>query len=275
MQRLFLILLGCVSLLCCAALRAQEPAQPGFDHEHALFTRVLARHATGDRLDYLALSRAHGDLDVYTAELCTLDAADFATWTKPQQCAFWMNAYNAFTLQAVLVNYPLEPLESLRDIGAKGSGGPWKRKNLQLGRLIANHAESAISLDELRDHLRVRFKDARVHAALNNSCRGAPSLRASAFTAAGLERELDAAAHAWLADEQRTRFNRQTRSVEASMVFDTFREDFVRDAGSVEAWITRYAPASERAWIELPGENLQRRTLAFDWRLNDVEPAAR
>lgn len=271
MNRLFWILVAPALAWLSSALALQEPAQPGFDHEHALFTRVLSTHVRGDRVDYEALSRMRGDLDSYLSRLTAQDAQEFGTWTRDEQLAFWLNAYNAFTLQAVLVNYPLEPLESLRDVGSAGSGSAWKRKNLRLGHLIAEHAQAEISLDELRDRLRLKFKDARVHAALNNSCRGAPALRASAFTSAAVDRELEAAARAWLADPQRTRFDKAARSVEASVVFDDFRADFVREAGSVEAWIARHAPSDERMWIEAPGKALTRTTRAFDWRLNDIE----
>ena len=276
MHRLLLILIATAGAWLCGALPLQEPAQPGFDHEHALFTRVLAAHVHGDRVDYEALSRARADLDQYLGVLTALDAKEFSSWTRPEQFAFWINAYNAFTLQAVLVNYPLEPLDSLRDVGGAGSGSVWKRKNLRLGRLIAGHAAAEVSLDELRDLvLRPKFKDARVHAALNNSCRGAPALRASAFTAAALDRELESAARAWLADPLRTKFDESARAVEACVVFDEFRADFVREAGSIETWIARFAPAKERIWIESPGKALTRTSKAFDWKLNDIEREAK
>jgi hypothetical protein len=254
----------------------QEPAPVGFDHEHALFTRALEQHVRGERVDYTALSRTRADLDMYTARLLTQSAEEFALWSKTQQCAFWINAYNAFTLQAVLLHYPLEPLESLRDVGTKAGGTIWKRKDLHLGHLLADHPQREISLDELRDEvLRKKFKDARVHAAINNSCQGAPVLRAKAFTAAGLDRELDTAARAWLADPLRTKFSREQRSVEASLYFEQYGEDFARDSGSVEAWIVRYAPSEVRAWVALPGAELSRTVLPFDWKLNDVEASER
>lgn len=275
MRRTLLNLFAPWILILSCWVFPQEPARVGFDHEHGVLTRVLASHVHEDRVDYLELSRARGDLDMYLTSLTSQDALDFAQWSKPEQFAFWINAYNAFTLQAVLLNYPLDPLESLRDVGSKESGAVWKRKNLRLGHLLAGHPAAEISLDELLNLvLREKFKDARVHAALNNSCLGAPALRATAFSAAGLDRELDAAARAWMADPSRTKFEAATRSVAASVAFDNFQSDFVRESGSAQAWIARYAPLSERAWIEAPGKPLERKNLAFDWKLNDIERGA-
>jgi len=276
MNRQLWILVAPALAWLCGILPWQEPAKPGFDHEHALLTRVLSTHVRGDRVDYEALSRMRDGLDRYLSGLSAQDAKEFAGWTRNEQFAFWINAYNAFTLQTVLVNYPLEPLESLRDVDGAGSCSVWKRKSLHLGHLIADHGQAEISLDELRDKLlREKFKDARVHAALNNSCLGAPALRASAFTSAALDRELESAARAWLADPLRTKFDKAARSVEASAVFGEFREDFARESGSVEAWIARYAPTEDRIWIESPGQALTRTTLAFDWKLNDIEREAK
>jgi hypothetical protein len=258
--------------------RVQEPAQPGFDHEHRLWSKVLAEFTSGDRVDYLELSRNRAELDRYLLGLTAVDAVEFGAWTKEQRCAFWINAYNAFTVQAALANYPLEgPAEtaSLRDVGGKASGKVWRERNLRLGRLIPGEDSQDVSLDEIVERaLRPQFKDARVHAALTNGCLGSPALRRDAFSAVELDRQLTAAARAWIADPLRTRFSKQERVVEASIVFTACREDFVREAGSVEAWIMRHAPLEERTRLGPEGE-LEYRPLAYDWRLNDVEREAK
>ncbi|MEO6709257.1 MAG: DUF547 domain-containing protein [Planctomycetota bacterium] len=272
----FLVVLVAVWLAFSAQFaRPQEPAEPGFDHEHKQWTRVLEANLRADRVDYAALAQNRGLLDQYLASLSSLDSAEFAKWTRDERFAFWINVYNAFTLQAVLANYPFQDFDSLRDVGGVQSGKAWKERKLSLGRLIEGHPEALISLDELRsDVLRSQFKDARVHAALCTSCLGSPALRAAAFSAVGLDKQLDAAARAWLGDPLRNRFSKERKLVEASTVFDDFRGDFVRDSSSVEAWIARFAPPEERAWIEQV-ERLERATLAFDWKLNDVPHDAR
>ena len=259
----------------CGALPAQEPAQPGFDHEHKQLTSVLSAVVHDDRVDYEALARDHAALDQYVAKLVTQDGNEFTQWTKAEQCAFWVNAYNAFTLQTVLVNYPLQDIDSLRDVGGDKSGKVWKQRTLRLGHLIPGQKSPEISLEELVELvLRPQFKDARVHSALCTGCLGSPALRPAAFSAPALDKELDSAARAWLADPRRTKYSRERKLVEASSVFDTYREDFVRDAGSVEAWIARFSPLGERAWMKEAGA-FERKSLAFDWKLNDIDRTER
>jgi hypothetical protein len=271
-RTLFALLIASCTLL---AARAQEPAEPGFDHEHRLWSNVLTEFVSADRVDYLELSNRREDLDRYLLGITAVDPSEFEPWTKEQRLAFWINAYNAFTVHAALANYPLDGIDSLRDVGGKQSGKLWKEKNLRLGRLIPGHGEAAISLDEILELvLRPRFKDARVHAALSNGCLGSPALRARAFMPSDLNRQLSEAARAWLADPLRTRFSKAQRLVETSSAFDAYRDDFVRESGSVEAWIARYAPQDERAWLAAP-EGFRRTSLAFDWKLNDVEREAK
>ncbi|MBK8178721.1 MAG: DUF547 domain-containing protein [Planctomycetes bacterium] len=269
--------------LCLAALLSgwfgasapQEPARPGFDHEHGLWSKVLAEFVVEGRVDYLELSKRTADLDRYAQELCTVEPSDFANWTKEQRLAFWLNAHNAFALQAMLLHYPLENLDSPRDIGGKHSGKVWKERNLRLGRLVPGLSTADLSLEELVERvLRPQFKDARVHAALTNGCLGAPALGRQAFTAKEVDRELTAAARAWIADPLRTRFSKTEPVVEASVTFEACRADFAREAGSVEAWILSHASLEEKIRLGA-GVELAYRPLAYDWRLNDVERGAK
>ncbi|HTF89676.1 MAG TPA: DUF547 domain-containing protein [Planctomycetota bacterium] len=269
-MRFFVVLVSVWLAFFAQSTRPQEPAEPGFDHEHKHWTSVLEANVRSDRVDYAALAQKRDLFDQYLAKLSSQDGAEFAMWTRDERLAFWINAYNAFTLQAVLANYPFEDFDSLRDVGGVQSGKAWKERKLPLGRLIEGHPDALISLDELRnDVLRSQFKDARVHAALCTSCLGSPALRATAFSAIGLDKQLDAAARAWLGDPLRTRFSKERKLVETSAVFDDFRADFLRESASVEVWIARFAPPEERAWIEKV-DRLERATLPFDWKLNDV-----
>lgn len=271
MSRNFALLFASLLAGLCLLTAAQEPAEPGFDHEHRQLTRVLAAVVRGDRVDYELLSRDHATLDQYVAKLVTQDAAEFAQWTKQQRCAFWINAYNAFTLETVLANYPLQGTDSLRDVGGVGSGKAWKQDLLYLGRLIEGQTKAQVSLDDVIELvLRPQFKDARIHAALCRGFLGGPALLPTAFTAPGLDRELDTAARAWLADPARTRFLPDPQQVEVSDLFGCYREDFMRDRGSLQAWIARYAPSEQAEWLaESP--KFEVRLRAIDWKLNDIE----
>jgi uncharacterized protein DUF547 len=263
------------ALLLAPALALQDPApghrfDPGFDPAHERWTRVLAQHVHGDRFDYKALQGNRGELDLYLLELGAVDAAQFRDWPREEQYAFWINAYNAFTVHKVLQSYPLK---SLRDVGGAGSGKVWDERFIPLAQLteLGEGPAAKLSLNDIENKLlRPKFKDARVHAAIHCASLGCPPLRNAAFTAEGLDAQLDASARAWLADRARNRFDREKGLVEVSKVFSWFKEDFVRDAGSVEKWIARYAPPAPAEWLGAAPE-VKLQYVEYDWALNDLE----
>jgi Protein of unknown function, DUF547 len=238
-----------------------------FDHAHAAWTAVLARCVQGERFDYAALSASRAPLDEYLLQLRGVRAEDFATWTREQRFAFWINAYNAFTMHIVLTRYPVK---SILSIGSEEEP-VWEKAFIPLGHLIGEAEAAPLSLDALENRiLRPQFEDARVHAALQRAAESGPPLRADAFQAELLERQLDQQARAWLSDPRLNRFDRGRGQIEISTLFDWREQDFVHDAGSVRAWIERYAPKDEVEWLA-SAETVEVQPLTFSWKLNDVE----
>ncbi len=251
--------------------RASAPQVPEqdltFDHAHAAWTAVLARCVQGDRFDYQALSESRGPLDEYLLRLRGVRAEDFATWTREQRFAFWINAYNAFTVHIVLTRYPVK---SILSIGSEQEP-VWEKAFIPLGHLIGEAEAAPLSLDALENRiLRPQFEDARVIAALQRAAESGPPLRADAYQADLLENQLDQQALAWLAEPRLNRFDREHHKIEISELFDWREQDFVHEAGSVHAWITRYAPKDELDWLE-KAETVELQPLPFSWKLNDVE----
>jgi hypothetical protein len=259
-----------VLLALAASLHAAQDtaARSGsFDHEHTEWTKVLAKHVAGDRLDYRALSADRATFDGYLAQLRAVSAADFASFGKEQQMAFWINAYNAHAVALVLTKYPVE---SIRDLGGVFSS-VWKKKFIDLTALHPSGKPERLSLDDIEHAiLRPKFKDARLHAALNCASESCPRLRGEAFVARRLDAQLDEQCRLWLADTARNRFDPARKRAEVSAIFDWFEQDFARDAGSVRGWITKYAPPEHTAWLQAPtGSEL--RFLDYSWKLNDVK----
>jgi len=264
-------LVAAVALACTAPETSARPApseepavERSFDHEHARWTRILGRHVHGDRFDYAALAKDRGELDAYLAELSSVTPDELEGWTTKQRFAFWINVYNAFTISLVVDHHPVD---SIRDIGSL-LRPVWKKRFIPLEALDPDGKGQKLSLDVVEHGiLRPRFEDARVHAAVNCASEGCPPLFAEAFVAERLDAQLDEQARAWLADPERNRYDRAESEVRVSAIFDWFEEDFERDAGSVQAWIARYAPASEAGWIRA-AEDLDIEHLDYSWKLN-------
>jgi len=264
------LLIALSTLGCAERVELDLPAAPvraqdvPFDQAHARWTAVLARHLRDGRLDYETLGRERGELDQYLLDLRAVGREDFAAWSREQRYAFWINAYNAFTVHLVLSRYPVE---SIRDIGTTLSP-VWKKEFVPLGQLYGAGTTDLISLDTIEHRiLRPEFEDARVHAAINCASLSCPPLAAEAFRAEALDAQLDASVLGWISDPALNRYDAAERRAEVSALFDWFEEDFVRDAGTVRAWIAQHGPESARWMAE--GE-LDLRHLDYDWSLNDV-----
>jgi hypothetical protein len=250
--------------------RAQEPAATQampFDHTHAQWTRILERHVKGDRFDYEALSLERGPLDEYLLGLRGVQAADYADWTRGQRQAFWINAYNAFAVQLVLSRYPVRSIQLI----ATPAETPWSREFIPLGHLIGGTEASKISLDTIEHGILMpQLEDARSHVALHRAAESSPPLGRTAFQADGLGRQLDAHVRAWLADRRYNRFQRDERLAQVSELLDWYEGDFVREAGSLQAWLARYAPEDAAAWLA-EDEAIVVELLPWSWDLDDIE----
>jgi hypothetical protein len=249
-----------------AASQVPEPDEIGFDHSHAQWSQVLELFQRQDRIDYEALQKNRDPLDRYLTALTHVTPEDYEGWNRNQQYAFWINAYNAFTVHLVVQKYPLE---SIRDLGTIFSK-VWDKRFIPLTRFDPDGKGRNLSLTDIEHGiLRPKFKDARVHAAINCASIGCPPLRAGAFSADDLEAELDSQARLWLADVTRNRFEQSKQTMHVSEIFKWFSEDFERDAGSVDKWIARFAPPDAAKWLAT--EKVKRKYVNYDWSLNDVE----
>lgn len=257
-----------VFALVLSACSTPVAAPSAFDHTHARWTEVLEAHVRGDGVDYKKLKSDHAKLDEYLASLETVMPEEFAGWDREHQYAFWIDAYNAYTLKRVVDAYPIE---SVKDIVDDDKKELWDQEFIPLGKLFPEAGDRKLTLNDVENRiLRPKFKDARVHAAVNCASRGCPPLLPEAFVADRLEKQLDAQVAKWLADTSRNRYEREKKRLRVSKIFEWFREDFERDAGSVRSWIAARAPEAEREWIAAT-EDLTIEYLDYSWKLNEAK----
>ena len=233
-----------------------------FDHSHKVFDEILRATVKRDRLDYKKVDRKK--LDAYIGQLRGVTKAQLESWSREQRYAFWINVYNAHVIEIVLDNYPLE---SIKDIGGKVFGQVWDKEFIKMNALHPKGDKDRLSLNDVEHEiLRPRFKDARVHAAVNCASFSCPPLLAEAFVATKLEAQLDAQMKAFLVDTDRNRFDEKKGVVHASEIFKWFSEDFDRDAGSVREYMIEFAPADKKAFLK----DAKIKYIDYDWSLNDV-----
>jgi len=258
--------------MCAMPVLAQAQAQ--FDHAHTAWNTLLSRHVVvmdgghATRVRYRGFSADRAALRGYLSSLSRVAPGEYAGWSKPQQLAFLINAYNAFTIEKVLTRYP--DLRSIRDFGLV-FGNPWRDRFFTL-------LGKAQHLDGI-EHETIRapgaFDDPRIHFAVNCAAVGCPALREEAYTAGRLDAQLEAQKDRFLSDRSRNRV--VNGALEVSRIFDWYRADFSaghRDWHSLGIFLTRHAQllaASEEERSGIRGGGMQIRFLDYDWSLNDTD----
>ncbi len=255
-------------------LTAQAQA-PSFDHQHAAWTALLKKHVVlqdggkASQLRYAGMASDRAALKAYLASLASVSAAAFEGFSKPQQMAFLINAYNAYTVELILTRYP--KLESIKDLGSLVQN-PWKLKSAPL--LGGTMTLDGIEHETLR--ARGRYDDPRIHFAVNCASIGCPMLREEAFVGERLDAQLDEQAKRFMSDRSRNRWNTASQRLEVSKIFDWYGEDFRlghKGIASANAFYARHADLLADAPEErerVRGQKASVAYLDYDWKLNDV-----
>ena len=211
------IVLAFATMIFASVASAQS-----FDHAHAALTTLLKKHVVvidggkSTKVKYTELKKDQPQLKNYLDSLSSVKESEFNAWSKAQQMAFLINAYNAFTLELILQNYPVK---SIKDIGGTFDNR-WKRKFFKL-------FGQDFYLDKI-EHEMLRkagsYNEVRVHYAANCASIGCPALREEAYVADRLDAQLEEQAVRFLSDRSRNRFSKG--KLEVSMIFKWFDTDW-------------------------------------------------
>ncbi|MBI4369346.1 MAG: DUF547 domain-containing protein [Elusimicrobia bacterium] len=249
-----------------------------FDQSHSLLSQVLKEYIHDGLVNYKKLKDNPKKLDHYIKELDAVQKSDVSSWSRNERIAFWINAYNALTIKAIIDHYPVQaaplsfvngPKNSIRQIP-----GVWdKLKFHVMGRIL--------SLDEIEhDILRRQFKEPRVHMALVCASIGCPSLREEAYTGAQMEDQLEDQARLFLANPKKFKIIHKKNMVRLSAIFKWFGDDFVESYGPSSGFsghpktmraslnfISKYLKATDREFLQK--EKYRVKWYRYDWTLND------
>jgi len=246
------------------------------DHTHKAWDDLLKKHVTyvengnASRVSYAGLMKDHAALKQVLDGYSAVTKAEFDTWTKPQQQAFLINAYNAFTVEKILTRYP--NIKSIRDFGSV-FGNPWKDKFFNLF--------GQPSYLDFIEHETLRkegvYDDPRVHVAVVCASIGCPMLRNEAFVPEKLEAQLEDGIKRFMSDHTRNRYNAGTGKLEVSRIFDWYGKDFEKGHKgftSVKQTFSRYADQLAEKPDDRAAVRAQKADVSFldyDWALNDAK----
>jgi hypothetical protein len=236
-------------------------AAAAFDHAHPSWDALLKKHVVlldggkASQLRYADMARERTALKTYLQTVSDVSEREFEAWSRVEQIAFLINAYNAFTVEKVLTRYPA--IGSIWDFG-KLFGNPFRDRFFLL-------FGQPRSLDDLEHGiLRKTYREPRIHFAVNCASVGCPMLREEAYRGVDLEKQLEEQARRFLSDRSRNR-TRDGR-LEVSKIFDWFKEDFEpRDQ-----YFLKYAGILGLP----PGASPPLAFLDYDWSLNDFRSSS-
>jgi hypothetical protein len=250
-------------------------AAPIFGTRHAraeapldvLLSRYAGAFQDGvNRVHYAAWKASAADLAALDAWIAGAAALRPSTMARAEAFAYWANLYNALTLKVVLDRYPVRSIRDIRSTGVpfdpRQFVGPWRT------RLVTVEGRR-MSLDDIEhETMRPTFRDPRVHYAVNCASIGCPNLPLRAWRAGTLERDLDAAAAAFVNHPRGVTVLDDGR-LRVSSIYRWFREDFGDSDAGVVAHLRRHAAPALAARLT---EGTAIAEDAYDWALNDARP---
>ncbi|MCX8000624.1 MAG: DUF547 domain-containing protein, partial [Leptospiraceae bacterium] len=212
-----------------------------FDHTHKEWDKLLKLYVSNGRVNYKKWKNEQTELKKYLESLSRVTLEEYKKFTTPQKLAFLINAYNAFTIQLILENYPVS---GIRKIGGWFQS-PWKIKFFEL-------LGEKQNLDWIEhSKLRVEFNEPRIHFAIVCASIGCPILQSEAYSSDKLDLQLEKATQEFLKDKSKNYYDSSQKILYLSPIFKWFRSDFERK-GSIIQFLKPYflGELSENTKIE-------------------------
>lgn len=188
------------------------------------------------------------ELKEVLSEFESITKEEFASFSENEKLAFWINAYNAYTIQLIKKNYPVK---SIKDLGSLFSS-PWSKEFISI-------MGKTMSLDNIEhDTIRKNYKEPRIHFAVNCASLGCPSLYQRAFTGAKLEKQLSAVEDHFLNNKEKNLM--KGNILYLSKIFDWYGDDFEKFGGPKRYFERKF---------EFKVSDIE--FLDYDWKLNDAK----
>ena len=236
----------------CTTIGVSVP-QPDADDPQAAWARVLARHIDPEgRIDFTGLAADRSDLGSFIAYIAHTPPDAFAE--RQAKLAYLINSYNALSMASVLDLGIPERLDLLGRI-----------QFFVLRRAVVGG--QPISLRAYENEVIRPLGDERVHFALNCMVASCPRLPQHPFTADGLDRELDAAAHLFFADPRNCAVDPTKPEIHLSEILSFYTEDFLAKAPSLPAYVNRWR-------ADKVPEDFAVTFYPYDWTINQLRRAS-
>ena len=214
---------GTVVLLLMSLFLFAGVSEPKIDHTP--WDQLLQKHVSSNgNVNYEGFKSDIDRLNNYLVSISKIKPN--TDWSRNETMAYWINAYNAYTIKLMLNNYPLK---SIMDING---GKAWDLKFVEI-------EGEKYSLDNIEhDILRAKYFDSRIHFVVNCASISCPKLSNTAYFAEGLDQKLEKAAKEFINNSAQNTISSNKASV--SKLFDWYKDDFTKN-GTVKEYINKYS----------------------------------
>ncbi len=246
-MRIIILLFNVIFLFSACKVKDYQSDSRPITHE--MWDSLLQQYVSEDgKVNYQGFKRDSVRLNEYL-NLLSKNHPSEQNWSREEQLAYWINAYNAFTVKLIVDNYPVQSIKDIKK-GIAFVNSVWDIKFIQIEdrSYDLNNIEHGI--------LRPKFKEPRIHFAINCASASCPKLLNRAYNANRLDKQLDEAAQAFLADPFKNKI--AADRIEISKIFSWFQGDF----GDVIDFINRYSTVKIN-------RNAKVEHLEYDWSLNE------
>lgn len=210
---------------------------------HSDFTAFLKKQVTNEgAVNYKQIKANDAELNAYLNQFVNISPQE--SWTKNETLAYWINAYNAFTIKLIIDNYPVESIKDIKN--------PWDQEFIPInGKLL--------SLNYIEHDILRNMNEPRIHFAIVCASASCPQLLNEAYIPGKLDKQLTTATKQFLADSSKNRI--QKENLELSKIFKWFSKDF-KENGNLIDFLNLYSEVKIAT-------NAKTKYMAYHWELND------
>ena len=213
---------------------------------HFLWNELLQKHVSDNgNVNYKSFKIDHKKLLEYINILAILKSKpEFDSISREEKLAFWINAYNALTIDLIIKNYPVKSIKDIKN--------PWEQRLWQFG-------DKWYNLEDIEHKILRKMDEPRIHFAIVCASYSCPKLQNTAFTAGNLEQQLTLATQEFLSDTNRNEISENT--LKLSKIFRWFDKDFEQN-GSLIDFLNKYSNVTISAKAKISYKD-------YNWDLND------
>lgn len=212
--------------------------------DHSQWDQLLKKYVASNGLvDYKGFLKERSKLQSYLQMLSQNPPQE--SWNTAELLAYYINTYNAYTVELILENYPVESIKNIK--------GPWTKGIVPIG-------DNTLSLGGIENGILRKMDEPRIHFAINCASFSCPNLLNEAYSASKIEAQLEKATNAFINGNKN---ELSQTNPKLSHIFKWYKKDFkVNGEKDLIAYINKYAKTkiNPDATIDF---------LEYNWSLNE------